>query len=82
MGPVEQQVSELLRGAEDAAKLASSDAVNRGRTAGGLDATIETLHGNVVALTELVGGLIQICAVLAREIDESRPTKPIGDDAN
>ena len=64
MGPVEQQVSELLRGAEDAAKRASSDAVNRGRTAGGLGATVETLHGNVVALTELVGGLIQVCALL------------------
>ncbi len=79
MGPVEQRVSELLRGAEDAAKRASSDAVNRGRTAGGLGATVETLHGNVVALTELVDGLIQVCALLAREVDESRPTKPIGD---
>jgi hypothetical protein len=79
MGPVEQQVSGLLRGAEDAAKRASSDAVNRGRTAGGLGATVETLHGNVVALTELVGGLMQVCALLAREVDESGPTKPIGD---
>ena len=79
MGPVEQQVSELLRGAEDAAKRASSDAVNRGRTAGGLGATVETLHGNVVALTELVGGLMQVCALLAHEVDESRPTKPIGE---
>jgi hypothetical protein len=79
MGPVEQHVSELLRRAEDAAKRASSDAVIRGRTAGGLGATVETLHGNVVALTELVGGLIQVCAELAREMDKTSATKSVGD---
>jgi hypothetical protein len=78
MGPVEQQVSELLRRANDAAKRASSDSVTRGRTAGGLGATVETLHGNVVALTEIVGGLAQACALLAQEMDKSGPAKPLG----
>jgi hypothetical protein len=79
MGPVEQQVAELLRAADDAAKRASSDSVNRGRTAGGLGATVETVHGNVVALGEIVLGLTEVCAVLAREVDKARAAKPIGD---
>jgi hypothetical protein len=79
MGPVEQQVAELLRAAGEAAKRAASDSTLRGRSAGGHGATVETLHANLVALGAIVEGLTQACTVLAQEVDKASPTKPVGD---